>query len=586
VAIGPRVRLFRVVLVMLLIVVAARLVDVQVVHSAEYQAAGRQEQAVNVVVPALRGGIYDRNGDVLALSVPTKKVVADDFQIENAPSEAAVLSPLIGVPVPQLVGLLEQRSGYVVLATEVPATAAAKVAADLADARITGITLLDDSERVVPNGALAASLIGTTHASGAGASGLEYQYNRELAGQAGSETLYESPLGVALPQGAALQRSPSSAGQGIELTIDEPLQYELEQALGAELVASDATSATAEVMDVRTGDVLAMASLVRGSGGAGAVPGIAGVSESAQNLTLTSDYEPGSVFKLVTFSGALASGTINPSTEFSVPDTTTYDGSVFHDAEQHPTEELTTTQILAQSSNIGTFEIAHMLGESRLLAQVQNLGFGQKTALNFPGEDPGLIAGAAQWEPTNYVSLAIGQVDAVTAQQVLDAYNAVANGGLLVQPKLVEATIGADGRPVATKASASRRVFSPSVDAELTAMLEQVVAAGTGVSAVVPGYTVAGKTGTAQIPAAGGASYGPGAYMASFVGFAPATNPVLSAIVVLNRPTPIFGGTVAAPVFSQVMSYALHRYDIPTTAGASSQAPPATAPVSQSQDIT
>jgi cell division protein FtsI (penicillin-binding protein 3) len=390
---------------------------------------------------------------------------------------------------------------------------------------------------------------------------------------------------VALPQGAALKRSPSSAGQGIELTIDEPLQYELEQALGAELASSGATSATAEVMDVRTGDVLAMASLVRGTG-AGAVPGLKGVGESPQNLTLTSDYEPGSVFKLVTFSGALQAGIINPSTEFTVPDTTTYDGSVFHDADPHPTEELTSTDILAQSSNIGTFEIAHMLGESRLLAQVQNLGFGEKTALNFPGEDPGLIAGAAEWEPTNFVSLAIGQVDAVTAQQILDAYNAVANGGVFVQPKLVGATIGADGQAHPTKASTARRVFSPSVDAELTTMLEQVVAVGTGVSAVVPGYTVAGKTGTAQIPAPGGASYIPGAYMASFVGFAPAVNPVLSAIVVLNRPTPIYGGTVAAPVFSQIMSYALHRYDIPTTAGASSQAPPSTAPVSQAQDIT
>jgi len=575
-----------VILVVLLIAVVARLVDVQVFHSAQYRAEGRNEQAVTFVVPALRGGIYDRSGAVLALSVPTKKVVADDFQISDAPKEAAVLSPLIGVPIAQLQGELTQRSGYVVLATQVQAAAATKIEAGVSDGTIQGITLIDNSLREVPNGALAGPLLGTTHASGAGASGLEYQYNKELAGQAGSETLYESPLGVALPQGAALSRSASEAGGGIELTLDEPLQYETEQALGAAVASSHSTSGIAEVMDVRTGRVLAMASLVGASGGDGPVPGVKGVSEASQNLALTSDYEPGSVFKLVTFSGALQAGLINPTTPFSVPDATTYDGSVFHDAEAHPTEELTTTQILAQSSNIGTFEIAHMLGESRLLAQVQNLGFGQKTALDFPGEDPGLIAGPAAWEPTNYVSLAIGQVDAVTAQQILDAYNAVANGGVFVQPSLVEATIGADGKPQPSKPSASRRVFSPSVDAELTTMLEQVVDVGTGVHAVVPGYTVAGKTGTAQIPAPGGASYVPGAYMASFVGFAPADHPVLSAIVVLNHPTPIFGGTVAAPVFSQIMSYALHRYDIPTTAGAASQAPPVTDPVSQRQDIT
>jgi len=586
VGLAPRLRLFRVILVVLLIAVVARLVDVQVVHSSQYRAQGSHEQAATFSVAALRGGIYDRNGDVLALSVPTKKVVADDFQIQDPASEAALLSPLVGVPVAQLRPELSLRSGYVVLATQVPETAATKIAGDVSTNLLSGITLIDNSEREVPNGVLAGPLLGTTHASGAGASGLEYQYNAALAGRAGSETLYESPLGVPLPQGAALSRSASQAGDGIELTVDEPLQYEAEQALGAELAASGALSGTAVVMDVRSGDILAMANLVRGTGHPSTPGGSAGVAEAPQNLALTSDYEPGSVFKLVTFSGALQSGVINPSTVFSVPDTTTYDGSTFHDAEPHATEQLTATQVLAQSSNIGTFEIAHMLGESRLLGQVQNLGFGRKTALNFPGEDAGLIAGPAQWEPTNYVSLAIGQVDAVTPQQILDAYNAVANGGVFVEPRLVQATVGADGSLHATPASASHRVFSASVDAELTTMLEQVVAVGTGVNAVVPGYVVAGKTGTAQVPAAGGATYVPGDYMASFVGFAPADHPVLSAIVVLNHPNPIFGGTVAAPVFAQIMSYALHRYDIPTTAGASSQATPATAQVSQSQDIT
>src|ERR1019366_1516624 len=165
-------------------------------------------------------------------------------------------------------------------------------------------------------------------------------------------------------------------------------------------------------------------------------------------------------------------------------------GSWFHDPEPPPTEQLTATQILAQSSNIGTGEIANDLGEQRLLAQVKDLGFGQATGLNFPGENPGVLADAAAWEPTNLVSLPIGQVDATTAIQVLDAYNAVANGGVLVQPRLVQATIGTDGKARATRASATRRVFSASVDAELTSMLEAVVTGGTGVSGAIPGYTV------------------------------------------------------------------------------------------------
>ena len=232
-----------------------------------------------------------------------------------------------------------------------------------------------------------------------------------------------------------------------------------------------------------------------------------------------------------------------------------------------------------------------MSASSACSTRSKALGFGQSTGLDFPGESPGLLATAAQWEPTDYVSLPIGQVDAVSALQVLDAYNAVANGGEYVAPKLVQATVSPSGTLTKAAPSATHQVFSPSVDAELSSMLQQVVNEGTGTSAAVPGYTVAGKTGTAQIPTAGHDSYVPGAYMASFVGYAPAANPTLSMIVVLDRPTPIFGGTVAAPVFSQIMSYALHRYDIPTTPGAQA---PATTPGTatptptpdQAQDIT
>jgi cell division protein FtsI (penicillin-binding protein 3) len=573
-----------VLLVMMLLAVVARLVAIQVLDSAHYTKLAAAELSVTVADPGLRGDIYDRNGAVLAISVPTKMVVADDFQITKPAQEAAVLSPLVGIPAPTLVTQLSQRSGYVPLATQVPASAGDKLAAD----NLPGITLLDTSERIDPDGALAEPLLGQVHASGDGASGLEYQFNRLLSGEAGTQTLLESPAGLDLPQGTALTRSAGENGTGIELTIDQPLQYVTESALGDEIAATGAQSGMAVVMDTRTGDILAMANLVSSNNGLGLVAGTSSpVSQAPSNLALTQAYEPGSVFKLVTFSAALQNGIINPNTVFSVPDETEIDGSTFHDAESHPTEALTATQILAQSSNIGTGEIANDLGENRLLAQVNKLGFGQTTDLDFPGETAGVLAGAAAWEPTNIVSLPIGQVDAVTAMQMLDAYNAVANGGVLVEPRLIQATIGINGQARATKASASRRVFSPAVDAELTGMLEAVVDTGTGVSAAIPGYTVMGKTGTAQIPEQGQDAYVRGAYMASFVGSAPAENPVLSTIVVLDRPTPIYGGTVAAPVFSRIMSYALHRYGIPTSPGAPSQVPtPASAAADQAQDVT
>jgi cell division protein FtsI (penicillin-binding protein 3) len=589
------VRFVRLLLLVVLLALVARLVDVQVLRSGQYQSLARHELAVTVPIPAVRGGLYDRNGRVLAASVPTEDIYADDFLVRHPVLEADALAPLLGVPATQLAGELHRPSGDVPLAKQVPEAKAKGIIARGFD----GLWLGADAERLAPDGSLAAPVLGFTNASGAGAAGLESRYDQLLAGTPGTETLLESPSGVALPGGATGRRSPGRAGTGLELTLDESLQYEAEQALASAIETSHALSGTAVIMDVHSGDVLAMANLTaKGptSGAAGAVPGggSAGgaapgsVVEASQNLATNVVYEPGSVFKLVTFSAALQDGLVSPGTVFSVPDHLELDGSTFHDAEPHATEQLTATQILAQSSNIGTSEVAQGVGESRLLAQVEALGFGQPTGLGFPGESNGLLVGAAQWEPTDLVSLPIGQVDAVTPQQILDAYNAIADGGVFVAPRVVRATVGPDDRLTAAAPAASHTVVSPTVDTELTNMLQQVVLSGTGTNAEIPGYTVAGKTGTAQIPTPGHDSYIPGAYMATFVGFAPAIHPVFSAIVVLDRPTPIFGGTVAAPVFSQIVGYALHRYDIPTTPGASAQAQPASgaATAAQVQDIT
>jgi cell division protein FtsI (penicillin-binding protein 3) len=590
--------LIRLVLVLAAVLVVARMVDIQVIHSGSYQTAASQESTTTVNLPALRGGIYDRSGAALALSQPTEDVIADDYQVTHPLKYAQALSPLLGVPVPALEAMLQRRTGYVVLAKQISQHNAGKISTDT----FPGITLVDDSKRIVPNGNLASPVIGFTNGSGVGAAGIEYGDNKNLAGTKGTETFSEAPSGVALPQSPVTDRVSSTAGTGLELTLDSQLQYESEQALAGAIETSQAKSGTAIVEDVKTGQILSMASLVsthpdaaasatapaaQSTGGVIPIGPHDAVNEASSNLAVTQVYEPGSVFKLVTFSAALADGLINPNSTFTVPDQISLDGSIFHDADPHPTESLSATQILAQSSNIGTSEIAESVGEQRLLDQVRNLGFGQYTGLGFPGESPGLLATAAQWEPTDYVSLPIGQVDAVNALQVLDAYNAVANGGVFVQPKLVEAQVSPSGALSKTPPSPTHQAFSPAVDAELTSMLEQVVSTGTGTSATVPGYTVAGKTGTAQIPTQGQDSYVTGAYMASFVGFAPAVNPTLSIIVVLDQPTPIFGGTVAAPVFSQIMSYALHRYDIPTTPGATTAPPPPTeSTTSQAQDIT
>jgi cell division protein FtsI (penicillin-binding protein 3) len=389
-------------------------------------------------------------------------------------------------------------------------------------------------------------------------------------------------------------------GTGVELTIDEPLQYVTEQSLGAEILASHAKSGIAIVMNTHTGQILSMANLVSKTvqpptpktatppttapapAGATAAPTttttappppppVTTVIQAPQNLALTQVYEPGSVFKLVTFSAALQDGIISPDEVFTVPNTLTIDGWVFHDAESHPTELLNATQILAQSSNIGTIEIAQQLGEGRLAAQIATLGFGRTTGLGFPAESAGLVkSNPSTWHVSDIGSTPIGQDDAVTAQQVLDMVNTVGTGGVFVPPQLVQATVAPDGAVTKARAQATHRALTQEVASELTTMMEQVVQDGTAVTAGVPGYTVAGKTGTAQIPDPVHGGYIPGAYEATFAGFAPAENPALSAIVVLERPNPIYGGIVAAPVFSQIMRYALHRYGIPTSPGGGS----------------
>ncbi len=451
---------------------------------------------------------------------------------------------------------------------------------------LPGINLVPESQRVEPDGLLAEPVVGSVGYGGSGSSGLEYQYQSTLAGKAGSEDLMQAPDGVALT-GTTSSAVASRPGSGLELTLDQSIQYVAEQALGAEIAAAHATGGTAVVMDVKSGDVLAMADLTATRPGTEATPPSgttgptlvsssdtlpAGVEEAASNSAVTQVYEPGSVFKLVTFSAALAAGVVTPNQALSVPGSLPMGKYTFHDAESHGTESLSATQILAQSSNIGTIEVAQGLGEDRLLAQIGNLGFGRPTGLEFPGESQGLVPGAAAWTGTSIGSTPIGQDDAVTAQQILDAYNSVANGGVFVQPRLVRGIVTSSGSVSPTAPSPTRRVIDPATDAELVSMLESVVASGTGTSAAIDGYTVAGKTGTAQMPDPNHLGYIPGAYVGTFAGFAPAEHPVLSAIVVLDHPTPIYGGAVAAPVFSTIMAYALHHYGIPTTTTATASA--------------
>jgi cell division protein FtsI (penicillin-binding protein 3) len=543
-----RLRRISAVAILLVFGLGARLVLVQVLDGDRYAAYLRGEVEQKVTLPATRGAIYDRTGGVLAVSVQRTDVVADDFQISHPEREASRLAPLLHLRASALARELSERNGYVVIARMLTDNAVDRVEAGA----FAGLSFLPVEERVTPGDDVFQPVLGDVNTANVGYSGIEYADNSILAGQPGSEVAAVAPGGITLPTKPTDVRAPS-AGTGVVLTLDEPLQVETERDVAAQMRATGADSGIAVIMDVHTGAILAMVDLVRVHGA---------IVPASENLAATAIYQPGSVMKLATVSFALQDGLITPSTVFTVPDSIEVGGYEFQDAELHPTQPMPVSQILAQSSNVGTIEIAQRLGEQRLWHALEAYGFGRPTGLDWPGESPGIIGSPATWYGSSAASVPIGTGVAVTPLQILDAYNSVANGGVFVTPQLVQGLVNDKGVEQLVAAHEGRRVIKASTVRVLIPMLEGVVQDGTAVLAHIPGYTVAGKTGTAQVPDPTGLGYVPGDWNATFVGFVPAQAPQLSGIVVFNHPTPIYGGSVSAPVFSKIMQYALRRFDI------------------------
>ncbi|HEV8065840.1 MAG TPA: penicillin-binding transpeptidase domain-containing protein, partial [Acidimicrobiales bacterium] len=324
----------------------ARVVDVQGLSAAKYAAYGNSELYRKVTLPALRGTIYDRNGNILATSVPRFDVVADDYLVPRTGSDESRLAKVLGIPTGTLQGLLSQKNGYVTLARQVPSS----VESAVSQLNLTYVNFVSDPERVDPDGSEFTPLLGQVGFDGTGLSGLEYDQQSLLAGTPGSEEVATGPAGQDLPEGpqdvvAARQ------GQGLVLTLDQSLQFEATKDLAAQILKTHSNSGTVVVLDTKTGGVLAMVNLQKGPHGT--------VVPAEQNTAVTSVYQAGSVMKLATISGALQQHIISPDSVFTVPYTIYVGGWPFQDADYHPTEQLPVAQILAQSSNVGTIEIAH-----------------------------------------------------------------------------------------------------------------------------------------------------------------------------------------------------------------------------------
>lgn len=541
-----------------------RLADVQVLHPGRFDQYGQKQRLVSETIEAPRGSIFDRDGEDLAMSVPQSTVYADPKLVTDPVDEARRLAPVLGADRLKLQDQLTSPGRFVYLAREISDDEAAKVKA----LNLDGIAFQTEFKRVYPAGNLARGLLGVTAVDGSPLNGLELQYGNILSGKPGKVVFEDSKVGTIA--GGEDKRVPAEAGSDLMLTIDRSLQYQTEQLLGAQVKATGSKGGIVIVSNPATGEVLAMADMVTD-------PDTGQVVPSSSNGALTTVFEPGSVNKVVTVAAALEQGAVNPSTILHVPGELTLGGARFTDAETHPSD-LTTTDILTISSNLGTILMAEKIGSKSVDEYLRRFGFGQPTGLGFPNEASGLMLPLDQWSGSSIGSIPIGQGVAVTPMQMLDAYNVIANDGVFVAPKLVAAEVDAAGNRHPTPPSPSHRVVSATTAQEVRGMLTNVVLSGTGEKASIPGYVVAGKTGTARKPLAQhlpGDGYadlnGRYHYVSTFVGMVPAEHPKLSIIVVMDEPSTqhsYFAADVAAPLFSQIGALALRRYDIaPSTPG-------------------
>jgi cell division protein FtsI (penicillin-binding protein 3) len=541
--------------VVLLALGAVRALQLTTVDAAHLSSLGNTEHTATIVVPAARGEITDRNGTILATDEAADDISVTPKLVRDPLTLAEQLAPLIGVSAATIENDIEKPASpdYQLLARSVPAATAARVAA----LKIPGLALVSDPLRVYPSDDLAAQVLGGVGTDGGGLAGVELEYNRQLAGSAGIQHVVYDAHGQ--PIACTGDCSTPRTGETVALTIDADMQQAVESVLAQTARKYHPVDETAIVMDLRNNSVLAMANW----------PGVNANNPSAvglsRNYAVQLNYEPGSTFKVVAIGGALSDGLISPTTEFSIPNCIQVANYCIHDSEYHPTEPLDTSQILAESSNVGAIKIGELLeaeqpGRNDMYEWMRRYGFGSPTGIDLPtGGNEGFLLPAAQWSGSSIGNMPIGQGVSVTPIQVLDAYAAIANGGILRPPHIVKSVGG-----VAVKTPAGRRILSPEVARELRSMLEGVLApGGTAAEIQIPGYTLAGKTGTANKVVGG--TYSDKDYDASFVGFAPAQDPQVAALVLVDTPRTgyVYGTEVAAPAWQQIMNFALPYLKIP-----------------------
>ncbi|MDP2711994.1 MAG: penicillin-binding protein 2, partial [Solirubrobacteraceae bacterium] len=538
-----RVGLLFAIFLALLAIGASRATWLGAVRGPSLQAVASTQQVEELGVPARRGSIMDRNGIELAVSEPADDVAVTPYLVKQPLTVAKQLAPLLDMTQAEVFAKLSQKSGFVYLARNLPGTESAK----LKKLEIEGLQFIPSSRRAYPRKWLASQVLGWVGTDGDGLAGLEYARDSKLKGSDGKRRIVKDALGKPI----VLQETErSKPGEDLRLTLDAELQGKVEDVLAQVGVAWRPKGATALVMDPYSNTVLALANWPRvdANDRAGAP------DYAAQNRAVGFNHEPGSTFKAFTVAGALEEKVVTPTDVFNLPPTIDVADRTIGEAHERGTVDLSTSQILAQSSNVGTVRIGQRLTATKFDRWVRRFGFGKPTGIELPGEQSGQVLERSEYSGSSMGNLPIGQGESVTPIQLATAYSAIANGGILRTPRII-AEVG--GEP--TQTPRGERILDRETAAQLRTMLAGVVEAGGSASgAAIPGYMLAGKTGTANKIDRKTGEYSSSRYIASFVGFAPARKPKLLVTVMVDEPQgEIYGSAVAAPAFQEIMRFAL-----------------------------
>ncbi|MEU0941959.1 penicillin-binding protein 2 [Streptomyces canus] len=594
----PRLRLVGLALTLVLAAFVVRLLQVQAVDASTYAAKAEQNRYVGYTLAAERGGITDRAGVALATSEDAYDITADptlftrkQLKVDDGPEQAAaLLAPILGQEQETIVKKLrpkDKKLRYVLLANrqtpqvwkqikDLRSALATKSETDPGTANVlAGVLSVPTTKRVYPNGDLAAGILGWVNADGKGGGGVEQQLNSLLAGKDG-KIRYAQAGGRQVPTVGSTE-TPAVPGSDVELTIDRDIQWAAQQAITDQVKESKADRGYVIVQDTRTGEVLAMAN------SPGFDPNDLSKASTVNmgNAALQDAYEPGSTAKVMSMAAVLEQGVATPLTHVIVPNRLHRGDRLFKDDIDHETWYLTLNGVLAKSSNIGTILATGQLGKTQaqanqvLYSYLRKFGLGRYSGLDFPGETPGILAKPADWSTSQQFTIPFGQGVSLNAMQAASVYSTIANGGVRVEPTLVRGTKGPDGHFTPAAKPKVTRVVSARTAKALAQMLESVVddQEGTGTKARIPGYRVAGKTGTAnRVDPATGKYKG---YTSSFAGFAPADKPRITVYCAIQNATSgsYFGGQICGPVYKKVMEFALKTLQVPPTGAKAAKLP-------------